>query len=177
MLAALSTGLSPVAGSAAPGTPTDETAPSSPTTLPALSDWEPAAGSFTPARTGRVLVRDDELVDDAATFASDLSDVLGRTLPVKSTTMAPRAGDIVLDLESDRADLGSEGYALSVDNAIQVTGRTEDGASSAPGPCCSCFAPEPRCPPARPSTFPRTPSGASGCAPATSMCRCPGSNA
>ncbi|MGP3770664.1 family 20 glycosylhydrolase [Streptomyces sp. SDT5-1] len=107
--------------------PTELTAAGNPATVPALSDWKPAVGSFTLTRTSRVLVRDDTLADDAATFVGDLADELGRTLPVKTTAVAPKAGDIVLDVDSARTALGREGVALSVGSTIRITGRTGDG--------------------------------------------------
>ncbi|MDI3406480.1 family 20 glycosylhydrolase [Streptomyces cavernicola] len=115
----------PAPAAAAPAAPTEA---GNPATVPALSGWKPAEGSFSLTQSSRVLVRDDALADDAATFVADLADELGRTLPVRTTTVAPKEGDIVLDVDPDRAELGREGYELGVGSAISVTGRTGDGA-------------------------------------------------
>jgi len=113
---------------AAPSSPTVEASAGTPVTVPALTDWKSKAGSFGLTTTSRVLVRDSALTADAATFAADLASVIGRTLPVRTTTVGAKSGDIVLDLDATRDDLGAEGYALDVGQAIEVTGGTDDGA-------------------------------------------------
>lgn len=99
-----------------------------PVTLPALNQWTTAPGSYTFGSQSQVVVdkTDTALTGDATTFASDLADEMGRTVSV--TSRQPASGDVVLSVDPSRSDLGDEGYAMTVDDTISITGRTSTGA-------------------------------------------------
>ncbi|MGW6918002.1 family 20 glycosylhydrolase [Kitasatospora sp. NPDC054939] len=98
-----------------------------PQTVPALRQWTPGSGSFT-FTTGSRIVLDPaysaQLADDAATFADDLGQLQGRSVPV--TVGTPGSGDIALTLGED--SLPTEGYRLTVASAITVRAGTSTGA-------------------------------------------------
>ncbi|HEU5471780.1 MAG TPA: family 20 glycosylhydrolase [Actinophytocola sp.] len=99
-----------------------------PVTVPALTGWTSAAGRFELTPDSRIVVdpEQEHVRDDAETFAGDAAEIIGRRLPV--VTEPRRSGDIVLGLDGNRADLGAEGYALSVADMVTVTARTDAGA-------------------------------------------------
>ncbi|WP_347594386.1 family 20 glycosylhydrolase [Streptomyces sp. B6B3] len=129
LLVALALLAPPAAGASAP--PRQAPAPAAvPEALPALADWTAGSGSLRLTPASRILVPDEELRADADTFAADLADATGLRLPVLTDSAGDvRPGDVVLTLDpSRRAALGAEGYELAVDDAVRVTGATDDGA-------------------------------------------------
>ncbi|MFE0464330.1 RICIN domain-containing protein [Kitasatospora sp. NPDC058965] len=108
-----------VAAPAAAGSP--------PTTVPALRSWTPATGSFSFGAAGRVVVDPayaSQLAGDAATFATDLTALEGRTVAVAPTGTAAAAGDITLTLGGSQP---AEGYRITVGTGITVQGSTTTG--------------------------------------------------
>ncbi|MFI6674019.1 family 20 glycosylhydrolase [Kribbella sp. NPDC050470] len=104
--------------------------PVTPKTVPALTGWQSAAGTFELTRQSRVLVEPHQTAvhDDAATFTADAKELTGRLLPVVRSTSAGRAGDLLVRLDPARADLGAEGYELTVGKTIHITAKTDAGA-------------------------------------------------
>ncbi|MFC8427165.1 family 20 glycosylhydrolase [Streptomyces sp. NPDC057253] len=101
-------------------------APSTPVTVPALTDWTPEPGSYV-FGTGTRLVADgtaDRRV--AETLAGDLRAAGHGTTPV--VRGGARPGDIVVDVQPSRTSLGAEGYALRAGRSLSITGATETGA-------------------------------------------------
>lgn len=97
-----------------------------PVTVPALSDWTPASGSYA-FRPGTRLVADSPAERRvAATLSDDLKAAGHGRVPV--VTGGARAGDIVIDVRSSRAALGDEGYELRAGERLSVTGATGAGA-------------------------------------------------
>jgi hexosaminidase len=103
-----------------------EAASAPPLTVPALSNWSQAPGSY-------VLTRDTRLVADgkaARTVAETLSDDLRTaghgTVPVVGG--GARSGDIVIDVDPSSSKLGAEGYELRAGRRLSVTGATGTGA-------------------------------------------------
>ncbi|GAA4008122.1 beta-N-acetylhexosaminidase [Streptomyces plumbiresistens] len=97
-----------------------------PVTVPALSDWTPASGSYA-FRPGSRLVADSPAERRVAgTLADDLRAAGHGRVPVM--TGGTRAGDIVIDVRPGRAALGDEGYELRAGERLSVTGATETGA-------------------------------------------------
>ncbi|MGV9266072.1 family 20 glycosylhydrolase [Kitasatospora sp. NPDC003701] len=98
-----------------------------PRTVPALRQWTAGSGSYT-FTTGSRIVLDPassaQLADEAATFAEDLGQLEGHSVPV--TTGTAGAGDIALSLGDDA--LPAEGYRLTVAAAITVRAGTAAGA-------------------------------------------------
>ena len=101
-----------------------------PVTVPALPGWTSAAGRFRLTAASRIVVdpQQEPVHDEADTFAGDAADIVGRRLPVVRQAGSGDAGDIVLRLDQNRAELGAEGYALSVGSTVTVTARTDAGA-------------------------------------------------
>ena len=89
-----------------------------------VKEWEPGVGHYTRSEHPRVLVATGTLDGVAELFAEDLGEVVGGPVEVLAGD-APRAGDVVLELE--RADLGDEGYSLTVGPWITVRAAAETG--------------------------------------------------
>ncbi|MER5211876.1 family 20 glycosylhydrolase [Streptomyces sp. NPDC002838] len=100
--------------------------PKPPVTVPALSDWTAESGRYVYGDATRIVAdsRTERRVAD--TLAADLRAAGHGTVPVVRGT--DRAGDIVIDVESSRTTLGTEGYELRADRRLSVTGATETGA-------------------------------------------------
>ncbi|WP_306336626.1 family 20 glycosylhydrolase [Streptomyces sp. KL118A] len=103
-----------------------ETAAEPPATVPALTDWTPAEGSYHFGPGTRLVARDPVSRRVAATLADDLKDAGRGRLPV--TRGAARDGDVVIDVDRTRKPLGSEGYELRAGERLEITGAREAGA-------------------------------------------------
>ncbi|WP_055567018.1 family 20 glycosylhydrolase [Streptomyces atriruber] len=103
-----------------------QTAAEPPTTVPALTDWTPAEGSYHFGPGTRLVARDPVSRRVAATLADDLKDAGRGRLPV--TRGAARDGDVVIDIDRSRKPLGSEGYELRAGERLEITGAREAGA-------------------------------------------------
>ncbi|NEE00883.1 family 20 glycosylhydrolase [Phytoactinopolyspora halotolerans] len=112
-------------------------APESPDVIPTLENWEGDdrerhGGEFELTRRSRIIVDagTDRALDDARRLVHEISAQTGRRLPVVPGSARARAGDIVLTLDTRRADpddLGDEGYELEIDDVLRITGATETG--------------------------------------------------
>jgi hexosaminidase len=99
-------------------------------TVPALPGWTPVAGDFRLVPGSRVLIAPQPAgaaSDEAETFADDAAEIIARRLPVVSAAGNANSGDILLRLDGNRVDLGEEGYALAVGEAVTVTAKTDAG--------------------------------------------------
>jgi hexosaminidase len=103
-------------------------APATPTTVPALTGWSPAAGRYEPGSRVLVDAGQPSVHDDAETFLADAFALTGRRLTLVRSTADPRPGDIVVRLDPARSDLGAEGYAMTVGATVRITARTDAGA-------------------------------------------------
>ncbi|MFD3497004.1 family 20 glycosylhydrolase [Streptomyces sp. NPDC058676] len=100
--------------------------PGPPVTVPALTDWTPASGSYV-FRHGTRLVADGPAERRVAgTLADDLRAAGHGTVPVVKG--GARDGDIVIGVRPSRTALGDEGYELRAGERLSVTGGTETGA-------------------------------------------------
>lgn len=100
-----------------------------PAILPSLAQWSSEPGAFEFGTDPRIVVGSeaDEVQRDASTFAAELSTRLGRPAQVAGPTTTPAAGDVLLDLDPSRVDLGDEGYELVVGSSVRVTGAASAG--------------------------------------------------
>ncbi|GAB6897018.1 hypothetical protein JCM9957A_01060 [Kineosporia succinea] len=97
-----------------------------PGTVPALTDWKPAAGQYNWTTTSRI-VTDRASAPVARRLAADLKDRLGRKVTVTTGGRA-RTGDVVLSLDRRSAKtLGDEGYRLDVGATVEIEGATGTG--------------------------------------------------
>ncbi|WP_425472293.1 family 20 glycosylhydrolase [Streptomyces cyaneus] len=97
-----------------------------PVTVPALTDWTSASGSYTYERSARLVADSASERRVADTLADDLRDAGHGTAAV--VRGGARAGDIVIDVQPSRTSLGAEGYELSAGKRLSVTAATESGA-------------------------------------------------
>jgi hexosaminidase len=100
-------------------------APGSLQSIPALRDWTAGTGSYTFGATSRIVVDPAyaaQLSDDAATFAVDLRDLIGRTVSVVQGAAA--AGDIRLTLAGSNP---TEGYTMTVGSSVTIQGSQDRG--------------------------------------------------
>jgi hexosaminidase len=112
------------AGPASAGPAVPDTTTGAPALIPALHNWSPGAGSLRLGPRTRIDT-DAASVRTANTLAADLRAARGCRIPV--VRGAARAGDIVLRTDARRTELGAEGYALTIGNEAEVTGRTDSG--------------------------------------------------
>ncbi|MFI5551547.1 family 20 glycosylhydrolase [Streptomyces sp. NPDC051738] len=104
----------------------DDEQAAAPVTVPALADWTPASGHYTYERSARLVADSATERRVADTLADDLRDAgHGRVAVVRG---GARPGDIVIDVQSSQASLGTEGYELRADQRLSVTAATETGA-------------------------------------------------
>jgi len=118
-------GLSTVAGTAAAApVPTDISGLERPESVPALQEWSPGAGEYELDENTRIVLRSsaaEALADTAEIFAGDLTslgDDVGVSIVVSDEPAV--AHDIVLDLGEPDAELGDEGYELTVGESITI---------------------------------------------------------
>ncbi|MFE5005447.1 family 20 glycosylhydrolase [Streptomyces sp. NPDC056696] len=98
-----------------------------PRTLPSLTDWTSAQGTYSFGPRARLVARDAASRRVAATLADDLRAAGKGTVPV--TGGPSRTGDIVVDVEPSRSgSLGAEGYELRAAQRLEITGAAEAGA-------------------------------------------------
>ncbi|MFE5812225.1 family 20 glycosylhydrolase [Streptomyces sp. NPDC056479] len=97
-----------------------------PVTVPALTDWTPASGSYQYGRSARLVAEGASARRVAGTLADDLRDAGKGTPPVVGGGARP--GDIVVDVQPARTSLGAEGYELRADRRLSITAATETGA-------------------------------------------------
>lgn len=111
--------------------PVAETTVQPPAVVPTPQQWAPAADGDPMLqfdRRVRILVTDRELRPVADLLAADLTEVSGlRPIVLPTRHPRPRAGDIVLS-EDTAGEVGAEGYELAIDNHVQLTAATHDGA-------------------------------------------------
>ncbi|MFG2269422.1 glycosyl hydrolase family 20 [Streptomyces sp. WAC 01325] len=109
-----------------PAVAQEEPAAPAPVTVPALTDWTPAAGSYRYGPGARLVADGASERKVAGTLAGDLRAAGHGTVPV--VPGGARTGDIVIDIRPDRTSLGAEGYELSAGKRLSVTAATETGA-------------------------------------------------
>lgn len=112
-------------GAAAPADAADDR----PATVPAMTSFSPAGGTFALRRDARVVLRRaerDALGGEARTLAADLGAQLGRPVRVRIGPRA-RSGDVLLTRRAADPALGDEGYALRVGRVFTVIAPARAG--------------------------------------------------
>ncbi len=100
-----------------------------PQVIPSLREWQGATGSFTLSPTSRITVDPPyatQMKDTAHVFQSDLSQVIGQTLPIIATS-SPATGDFFLTLNNLDRGLGNEGYYFNVGDIVVIRANTSRG--------------------------------------------------
>lgn len=96
-----------------------------PKVLPDIQEWKGSAGSLQMADDVRLIISQPDLEPTAEVICSYFTGMLGWA-PVISTE-SPRAGDIVLTLNSDYSVLGKEGYTLETADVVSITAPEAKG--------------------------------------------------
>ncbi|MGL6237167.1 MAG: family 20 glycosylhydrolase [Segniliparus sp.] len=96
-----------------------------PPIIPSVQQWGPGAGAFR-LRPDAKIVAPQALRAAAEVFADDLGSVLGRAFPVAASGAVD--GDIELRQRDSDAQLGSEGYEISVAGRLVVSAPGDAGA-------------------------------------------------
>lgn len=97
-----------------------------PQTIPALKAWLGSASSYTFSANSRILLRDAQLAEVGDVLVEDLKLLTDLDIPVVEGESG-QAGDIVLALGAEDAELGEQGYQMEVDDCVTVRARTADG--------------------------------------------------
>jgi len=97
----------------------------SPRSIPGLAHWKPNAATPYHFSRATAVVATGGAVQVAAQAATDLHDILG--FQVVARPGHATAHDIALRLDADAADLGAEGYSITVGDGIEISARTTTG--------------------------------------------------
>ncbi len=100
-----------------------------PFVIPELRYWQGGEGTVAVSAATKVIYTNIELANAAEALAEDYGLLFGKAMKakyVKSVTNVP-VGAIVINLCSDK-ELGEEGYAIDIDNSINLNAQTTTGA-------------------------------------------------
>lgn len=101
-----------------------------PQTIPGFKQWTDSSAIYFFEAGTRIVLNEayaGQLADVASTFASDLLDLTGYTIPAVVGAGSARAGDIYLTLGSSDSSLGQEGYVLTIADQISISAQNEAG--------------------------------------------------
>ncbi len=101
-----------------------------PRTIPAFKQWTETAGSYSFSANSEIVldaVYSSQLADVASTFAQDLQDLTGYSIPIVVGLGSSKPGDIYLTLDAADSAIGQEGYLLSVADQIRISAQTTTG--------------------------------------------------
>lgn len=101
-----------------------------PKTIPAFKEWTDASGFYSFAANAQIVLDEayaSQLSDVASTFATDLLDLTGYSIPIVVGAGNAKAGDIYLALGATDASLGQEGYLLTIADRISISAQTDTG--------------------------------------------------
>lgn len=100
-----------------------------PQVIPSLARWTGGQGFVELTKHSRILVqpRAVRVHQDAQEFARELDEVTGHRPRVVRSLAAAKRGDLLLEVDPTRDDLGDEGYDLRIDDVVQITGATPAG--------------------------------------------------
>ncbi|MEU8699462.1 glycoside hydrolase family 20 zincin-like fold domain-containing protein [Streptomyces sp. NPDC048680] len=154
-IALLIVGAAPLgtSASAAVAAPAAASANPAPAVQPGIREWRGGRGMFHLSHRARIVLEaadSAELKSTARTFATDLSAITGRTLPIVTGT--PRADDIALRGRSADTQLGPQGYAWDIGDILTAEATGDTGVfyatqSSRPSSSTIATPPYPAAPP------------------------------
>ena len=101
-----------------------------PQTIPALREWTGGSGSYTFSAGSRIVLdatNETELSTTGEVFSEDLRTLTGFTIPVTTGAASVQAGDIYLSLGASDAQIGQEGYLLTVTDTVALSAQTDAG--------------------------------------------------
>lgn len=99
-----------------------------PITIPSVRQWSEGTNNFLLTPDSRIVVDKRSITALAATaevFANDLQYLNGLKLPVRVDK--PQNGDIYLRLETQKTEIGAEGYQVVIGSQIEIVASTETG--------------------------------------------------
>ncbi len=103
-----------------------------PRIIPGVQEWTDGNGSFIYANSGRIVLdpaHASQLTGTAQVLQDDLRELKGPTHAIVNGDVASlRAGDIYLSLGATDAELGDEGYKLTITDRIVISARKDNGA-------------------------------------------------
>src|SRR5581483_10987359 len=100
-----------------------------PAVIPSLHEWKGDHGFFMLGSDSRIAIDPTysaQLHTTAQVFQSDLSTVIGHTLPIV-TTSSPAASDFLLTLNNADSSIGNEGYLFQVCDTVVISAHTTTG--------------------------------------------------
>jgi len=99
-----------------------------PNSIPNVRQWAASSGSYVFGASSRIVLDPNwasQLTTDAYVLKSDLSSLNGSNHAI--ITGSPGAGDIYLTLSSTNAQIGTEGYTMSIGGSVTINARTDTG--------------------------------------------------
>ncbi len=106
-----------------------KSAQNQPITIPSLRQWIRTDGNYYFRKYNRIIISEndyDDLIDDIRTFNEDLLSMYGFELIVLNGSK-PINGDIYFTIKDNDADLGDEGYTMSITDHIVIIAPTKKG--------------------------------------------------
>jgi len=100
-----------------------------PQVIPALQEWYGSSGTFDLSSSSRIVVDPSsakQLMGTAQVFQNDLSNVVGKRLPVVVAGSA-HTDDFFLTLKNQDSSLGNEGYIFDVGEDVVISAHTSTG--------------------------------------------------
>lgn len=100
-----------------------------PEVIPALQNWKNYRGKYAFPKTGVIVLKSEDsevLKQTAELLSSDLKEMFGYDYSVSVTDGKVKNG-IILSLSADDETYGDEGYALTVNNRIEIEANTMKG--------------------------------------------------
>jgi hypothetical protein len=99
---------------------------SPPGVVPALRQWSGTSGTFQLGPQSRIVVDASSLSGEGAQLRDDIAAVTGLTMPVV-VREKPSPGDMSLSASGTDAQLGSEGYRLTIGDHVDITADADAG--------------------------------------------------
>lgn len=96
-----------------------------PKVIPGIREWKGNQGDFQLTKTSKIIVNDTNLRETAKVIQRYFKDMLQKDIAISSGS--PVSGDILLECNEGRKDLGEEGNYIEITDYIKVTAFKEKG--------------------------------------------------